>query len=248
MRCSTSRPRWPQRRQAQRLPEVCGNLSQRTVVFFLSVTCCLFPHPHSSSSPSHHSNHVGFSCVKISQQWYRCTAWHGDRRKYEDLHFFYSLESWWASSGISVSHWDSFVSMTIETQRRKKHTICHTTLLWCSQLTSYISSGGWFPSPCLAQLPLSSWLLIHEKNRKLRISQFYPRAASKTKGKKWGMGKCPRNQKISQGQPTWYKSECTVPEGRIETSRSGVICPSRSIFPSGAKCHNALCQWFEIIL
>mgnify|MGYP007134199110 CR=1 FL=1 len=162
---------------------------------------------------------------------------------------FHSPESWWASAGISVTQWDSLVSMTIKTRQRKRHTICHV-LLWRSWPTSYmdISSGRQFRNTMLSTGVSKLLWLIHEMNRKLRISQLYPRGASKTKGKQWGMGKCPRNQKISQGQPTWYKSACTVPEGRMETSRSGVICPSRSIFPSSAKCHNALCQWFEIIL
>lgn len=149
-------------------------------------------------------------------------------------------------------HWGLGVSLGLPHSyvywnSKEKETHCHILLLTLP-VTQTLSQVVGFETPCFAQVTLSSQLLVREKNRKLRISQLYFRTASKTKEKKWEMGKCPTNQKISQGQPTWYKSACTVPEGRIETSRSGVICPSRSIFPSSAKCHNALCQWFEIIL
>lgn len=137
------------------------------------------------------------------------------------------------------------IAVAVETQRRKRFTICHI-LLSCSQLNSYtdISAGGWSRNTTMFSAGSSKLSVANtRKEQKAQDIPILPQGCFKDKEKEMRrMGKCPRNQKISQGQPTWYKSVCTIPEGRIETSRSGVICPSRNIFPSSAKCHNALCQ------
>lgn len=117
----------------------------------------------------------------------------GDGREVWDSPFFYSLESWWASAGISVTHRDSLVSKTTETQWRKRHTI-RNVWLWCSWPTSYtdISSGGWFPNTTPSTGFSKLFVVKAWKEQKAKDIPILPQGCFQDKGKEMGNRQMPK--------------------------------------------------------